>query len=419
MDNATATPAPVKGNAALRFIFVTIFIDVMGLGIIIPVIPKLLEQLGHVNVSAASEINGWLTFTYALMQVLFSPIMGNLSDRFGRRPILLISLFGFSIDYVFMAFAPSIFWLFVGRVIAGITGATMATATAYIADISTGDKRASNFGIVGAASGLGFILGISGGAFLGEINLKFPFIAAAAAALFNAFYGYFVLPESLDKEHRRAFDWKRANPIGSFMQLSKYSALAALAIAFTLVYIAQKAVEYQLSFYVYEKFEWSLSSVGILGIFIGVLLIGIQAGLIRLLIPRWGLKKTIIIGLISYGAGLTLIAFATKGWMVYLFMIPYCFGGISGPALQAFITGKFAPNEQGELQGGLSLLSSISLIIGPLVMGYSFKFFTHKDSSIYFPGAPYILGGLLMLISILLVLRSFRKDAIEETRHKA
>ncbi len=400
----------IKTSAALRFIFVTIFIDVMGLAIIIPVIPNLLKELGNVDYSVASEINGWLTFTYASMQVIFSPVMGNLSDRFGRRPILLISLIGFSVDYMFMAFAPTVFWLFIGRAIAGITGATMATATAYIADISTGDKRAANFGIVGAASGLGFIIGVSGGAFLGDINIKIPFMVAAGSALFNAAYGYFVLPESLDKEHRRKFEWKRANPIGSFKQLGKYKALAGLAIAFTLVYIAQKAVEYQLPFYVYEKFQWSMRSVGFLGLFIGVLLIGIQGGLIRYLIPKWGLKKNIIIGLISYGAGLTLIAFAGQGWQVYLFMIPYCFGGISGPALQGFITSKFAANEQGELQGGLTLLSSLSLVIGPLLMGYSFKFFTHKDSSVYFPGAPYILGALLVLISVLLVIRSLRKE---------
>jgi DHA1 family tetracycline resistance protein-like MFS transporter len=399
-----------KASSALRFIFVTIFIDVLGLAIIIPVIPNLLKELGGVDYSAASEINGWLTFTYAAMQILFSPLMGNLSDRFGRRPILLISLLGFSVDYTFMAFAPTVFWLFIGRTIAGITGATMATATAYIADVSTGDKRATNFGIVGAASGLGFIIGVSGGAFLGDINIKIPFMVAAGAALFNALYGYFVLPESLDKEHRRRFSWKRANPIGSFIQLTKYKALIGLAIAFTLVYIAQKAVEYQLPFYVYEKFQWSMRSVGYLGLFIGALLICIQGWLIRHLIPLWGLKQTIMIGLISYGAGLALIAFAVKGWQVYLYMIPYCFGGISGPALQGFITSKYRPNEQGELQGGLTLLSSISLVVGPLVMGYSFKFFTHKESSVYFPGSPYILGTLLMLISILLVVRSFKKE---------
>jgi len=399
----------LKTSAALRFIFITIFIDVMGLAIIIPVIPDLLRELGHVDYAAASGINGLLTATYASMQVLFSPVMGNLSDRFGRRPIMLISLLGFSIDYTFMAFAPTVFWLFVGRTIAGITGATMSTATAYIADISTGDKRAANFGIVGAASGLGFIIGVSGGAFLGEINIKFPFMMAAAAALINAAYGYFVLPESLDKEHRRKFEWKRANPIGSFRQLSKYSSLIGLAVAFTLVYIAQKAVEYQLPFYVYEKFEWTKKSVGFLGLFIGMLLIFIQGYLIRKLIPKWGLIQNIFVGLISYGVGLLLIAFASYGWMLYLYMIPYCFGGISGPALQGFITSKFAPNEQGELQGGLSLLSSLSLIIGPVLMGYTFNIFTLKGSSAYFPGAPYILGALLMLISTLLAWRSIKQ----------
>jgi DHA1 family tetracycline resistance protein-like MFS transporter len=195
------------------------------------------------------------------------------------------------------------------------------------------------------------------------------------------------------------------------MQLGKYRALAGLAVAFTLVYIAQKAVEYQMPFYVYEKFQWAMRSVGYLGLFIGALLIGIQGGLIRYLIPKWGLKKNIILGLISYGVGLTLIAFASQGWQIYLFMIPYCFGGISGPALQGFITSKFGASEQGELQGGLTLLSSISLVVGPLIMGYSFKFFTHKESSVYFPGAPYILGALLIVVSVILVVKSLRKEA--------
>ena len=402
---------PVKTAAALRFIFITIFIDIMGLAIIIPVIPDLLRQLGHVDYAAAAGINGLLTATYASMQVLFSPLMGNLSDRFGRRPILLISLLGFSVDYAFMAFAPTVFWLFVGRTIAGISGATMSTATAYIADISSGDKRAANFGIVGAASGLGFIIGVSGGAFLGEINIKFPFMVAAAAALINAAYGYYVLPESLAREHRRRFDWKRANPIGSFRQLGKYSSLAGLAIAFTLVYIAQKAVEYQLPFYVYEKFEWSKKSVGFLGLFIGMLLIFIQGWLIRYLIPKWGLKLNIFVGLLSYGAGMLLIAFAGHGWLIYLYMIPYCFGGISGPALQGMITSKFAKNEQGELQGGLALLSSLSLIIGPILMGYTFNIFTIKGSAAYFPGAPFILGALLMFVSTVLAAISIRNLA--------
>jgi len=206
-------------SAALGFIFITIFIDVLGLGIIIPVMPKLLETLGHVDVSTASRYSGWLTFVYATMQLIFASIMGNLSDRYGRRPILLISLFGFGIDYMFMAFAPTIAWLFVGRFIAGVTGATTSTATAYIADISTGHKRSANFGLVGAASGVGLIIGIALGAYLGDINVKYPFIAAASFAFANALYGYFVLPESLKHEHRRKFEWKRANPVGALVRV--------------------------------------------------------------------------------------------------------------------------------------------------------------------------------------------------------
>ncbi len=406
----------LKTSHALGFIFVTIFIDVMGLGIIIPVLPKLLASLGHVSNSVASEINGWLTFTYASMQFLFSPVMGNLSDRFGRRPVLLSSLIGFGIDYTFMAFAPTIAWLFVGRFIAGLTGASTSTAQAYIADISTGDKRSANFGLVGAASGLGLILGIAAGAFLGEINLKFPFMAAAAFAFLNAIYGYFVLPESLDKEHRRSFEWKHANPLIIIPILKKYSAFAALLVGFTLVYIGQKAVEYVLSFFVYEKFDWTMHSFGYLGLTIGLLLGAIQGGLIRYLIPKFGAQKNIIAGLLFYALGLFLIAFAAHGWQVYIFMIPYCLGGISGPALQGFITAKVSKKEQGELQGVLASLSSISIIIGPLFLGYIFRYFTVKGSSVYFPGMPYIVAGFLMLISTWLVILNFKKKKLKTVK---
>jgi DHA1 family tetracycline resistance protein-like MFS transporter len=399
-----------KRSAALGFIFITIFIDVLGLGIIIPVLPKLLQTLGHVNVSTASKYSGWLTFDYATMQLLFASIMGNLSDRYGRRPVLLISLFGFSIDYMFMAFAPSIAWLFVGRFIAGITGASTSTATAYIADISTGNKRSANFGLIGAASGFGFIIGIAFGAYLGAIDIKFPFIAAAAFAFFNGLYGLFVLPESLKPRHRRKFEWKRANPIGSLIwAFTKYSGLAGLMGAITLIYIAQKAVEYLLSFFLYEKFNWTLSSVGTLGIFIGVLLVAIQGGLIRYTIPKFGQQKNIVAGLILYAMGLAFIAFASQGWMMYLFMIPYCLGGISGPALQALTTDKVAKNEQGELQGAITIINSISVIIGPLIFSYIFYHFTDKQTSYYFPGAPYILAALLMLISTGIAIKNFKK----------
>lgn len=399
-----------KRSAALGFIFITIFIDVLGLGIIIPVMPKLLQTLGHVDVSTASKYNGWLTLIYATMQLIFASIMGNLSDRYGRRPVLLTSLFGFSIDYLFMAFAPSIAWLFVGRFIAGVTGASTSTATAYIADISTGHKRDANFGLVGAASGFGVIIGIALGAYLGEINVKLPFMAAAGFAFFNGLYGLFVLPESLKPEHRRKFEWKRANPLGALIRVfTKHTGLGGLIGSITLVYIAQKAVEYLLSFFLFEKFNWALSSVGTLGIFIGVVLVAIQGGLIRYTIPKFGQEKNIVAGLIFYAIGLILIAFATQGWMMYVFMIPYCLGGISGPALQGLATRKVAKNEQGELQGAITILNSISVIIGPFIFSYIFYSFTKKHTDHYFPGAPYILAAFLMIISTFLAIKSFRK----------
>ncbi|MDN3582486.1 TCR/Tet family MFS transporter [Mucilaginibacter flavus] len=401
---------PKKHSAALGFIFVTLFIDVLGLAVIIPVMPKLLETLGHVDVSTAAQYSGYLTFTYASMQFLFSSVVGNLSDRYGRRPVLLSSLIGFGIDYVFMAFAPTIAWLFVGRVIAGITGASTSTATAYIADISTGRNRAANFGLVGAASGVGFIVGIAMGSFLGELNIRLPFMAAAAFAFINAGYGYLVLPESLAPENRRPFEWKKSNPISSLRNLAKYPALTGLIAAFSLVYVGQKAVEYVMSFYVTLKFDWQLKSIGYLGFFIGVVLVAIQGGLIRYTIPKFGQEKNIIWGLLFYTLGLTLIAFANQGWMMYVFMIPYCLGGISGPSLQGMITSTVSAKEQGELQGSLAGISSLAVIIGPLLMSSVFHFFTHKNTATYFPGAPYILGALLMLLSTFMAIRSFKKN---------
>ncbi|WP_374951348.1 TCR/Tet family MFS transporter [Mucilaginibacter sp.] len=399
------------GKAALSFIFVTVFIDTLGLGIIIPILPKLLEQLAHVDVSMASQYSGYLTFTYATMQFLFSPVLGNLSDRFGRRPILLFSLIGFGIDYLFMAFAPTILWLFVGRFIAGIAGASTTTATAYISDVSSGDKRAANFGLIGAATGLGFILGIGMGGFLGDIYVKLPFLVAAGLALVNAVYGFFILPESLEMKNRRRFEWKRANPVGSLLRLRRYStAVSTLITAYTIVYIGQKAVESTLPFYLIEKFKWTGSSISALGMFLGLLIVGIQGFFVRWTIPKFGLRKNIMAGIAFYGTGLILIAFNNTGWLMYLFMIPYCLGGIGGTAMQGFISEHVSAKEQGELQGALTSLVSVTTIIGPLIMTTLFHHFTtSKESAIYFPGAPFAMGALLMIVSILLTVRSFKK----------
>jgi DHA1 family tetracycline resistance protein-like MFS transporter len=281
------TAAP-KRQAALGFIFATLLIDIMGLGIIIPVIPKLIEHLINGDVSDASGYAGWLTAAYASMQFLFAPLIGNLSDKFGRRPVLLFSLLGFSVDYLFSAFAPTIAWLFVGRIVAGITGASFTTASAYIADISTPEKRAANFGLIGVAFGLGFIIGPVIGGILGNYDIHYPFIAAAVLAMLNAVYGYFILPESLSMEHRRPFEWKRANPLGTLIQLKKYKSVIGLAASLFLIYFAAQAVQSVWTFYTIQKFSWNMAWVGYSLGFVGLITAVVQGGLIRIILPKFG-----------------------------------------------------------------------------------------------------------------------------------
>ena len=384
-------------KAAMGFIFITLLIDITGLGLIIPVFPKLIEQLIDGDLSKASQWAGWLTFAYALMQFLFAPILGNLSDQYGRRPVLLFALLGFGIDYLFLAFAPTIGWLFVGRIIAGITGASITTATAYIADISNDTNRAQNFGMIGAAFGLGFIIGPVLGGLLGEYGARIPFLVAAGLALLNALYGFIVLPESLDKAHRRPFNIKRANPLGSLIQLKKYPSLGGLIGSMILVYVAAHAVQSTWTFINIEKFQWSESMIGYsLGV-VGLLVVIVQGGLIRYINPAIGNERSVYIGLGLYAIGLLLFAFASQTWMMFVFLIPYCMGGIAGPALQSIISGKVPSNEQGELQGALTSLMSATSIIGPLVMTNLFAYFTSSGTPIHFAGAPFLLGSLLML----------------------
>ncbi len=384
-------------KAAIGFIFITLLIDVTGLGLIIPVLPKLIEQLVHGGISEASKWGGWLTFAYAIVQFLFAPVLGNLSDKFGRRPILLLSLTGFGIDYIFLALAPTIGWLIVGRVIAGITGASMTTATAYIADISTNENRAQNFGMIGAAFGLGFIIGPVMGGILGEYGARLPFVVAAILSLLNALYGFFILPESLSRENRRPFDWKRANPLGSLLRLKNYPSIGGLIGSLILVYLASHAVQSTWTFINIAKFKWSEATIGYSLGMVGILVALVQGGLIRYVNPRLGNEKSVYIGLLLYSVGLVLFAFASQTWMMFVFLIPYCLGGIAGPALQSIISGEVPSNEQGELQGALTSLISATTIIGPLIMTYLFAHFTQTNAPIHFPGAPFLLGAVMML----------------------
>ncbi|WP_298735122.1 TCR/Tet family MFS transporter [uncultured Chitinophaga sp.] len=403
----------VKRSAALSFIFVTILIDVIGFGIIIPVMPKLIEHLTGGGLSEASQYGGWLLFAFAVTQFFCSPIVGGLSDRYGRRPVLLLALLGFGIDYLFLAFAPTITWLFVGRIIAGATGASMTTATAYIADVSEPEKRAQNFGLVGAAFGLGFIIGPVIGGLFSHWGPRAPFLAAAALTFINVLYGYFILPESLLPENRRAFDWKRANPLGSLMHLWRYPVVTGLIASLVLIYIAAHSVQSTWSYFTMLKFNWNETWVGYSLGFVGLLIALVQGLLIRITIPKLGQKWSIYTGLLLYTFGLILFAFADKGWMMFIFLVPYCMGGICGPALQGVISSQVPPTEQGELQGALTSLISVTSIIGPPVMTNLFAWFTKPGAPVHFPGAPFLAGAVLTFTSILLsrqVLEAFGEN---------
>ncbi|GAB3949332.1 tetracycline resistance MFS efflux pump [Spirosoma harenae] len=400
---------------ALVFIFITLLIDVTGLGIIIPVFPKLIEQLIHGNISQAASYGSFLTFSYAAMQFIFSPILGGLSDRFGRRPVLLFSLFGFGIDYIFQGFAPSIEWLFLGRMLAGVTGASFTTATAYIADISTPEKRAQNFGLIGAAFGVGFILGPALGGFLGQYGPRTPFFVSAGLTLLNFLYGLLILPESLAPENRRPFDWKRANPIGSLKRLGKYPVVLGLVASLILIYIAGFAVQGTWTFYVMEKFKWDEKTVGFSLAAIGLSFAIVQGGLSRLIIPKLGQLRSVYIGMMFSAIGFLLFGLANQSWMMFAFMTVYALGGIAGPTIQGIISNQVPANEQGELQGALTSLVSTTSIFGPLIMGNLFSFFTSTKAPVYLPGAPFYLGSLLILISALLARRGLKRNGIHLT----
>jgi MFS transporter, DHA1 family, tetracycline resistance protein len=397
-------------SAALKFIFITILVDVIGWGLVIPVMPDLIAGMKHIPVNEASKYGSWLVGVYALMQFVCGPVLGSLSDQYGRRPVLLFSLFGFGIDYLFLALAPNYGWLFLGRVISGITGASFSTASAYIADISNAENRTKNFGMIGAAFGLGFIIGPAIGGMLSDFGPRAPFYAAAVLCLLNWLYGYFILPESLSKENRRHFDWKRANPLGSLLQLKKYPAISGLVVSLVLTYLAAHAVQSNWNYFTAYRFQWSGKMIGYSLALVGLLVALVQTVLIRKVHPVLGNERSIYIGLLLYSLGMLLFAFANASWMMFVFLVPYCLGGIAGPALQSTIAGHVPANAQGELQGILGGLMSVTSFIGPLVMNNLFDYFTKGTAPVYFPGAPFFLGAVLMLASAVFTYRTLYKE---------
>ena len=395
---------------ALSFIFITLLLDVIGFGLVIPVVPGLLEEMTGGDLSTAARWGGVLMFVYAVMQFLFSPIIGGLSDQYGRRPVILAALFAFGVDFIITGLAPNIWWFFVGRVLAGITGASFSSATAYIADVSTPEKRAQNFGLIGAAFGVGFIIGpLIGGVVSAHYGLRAPFFVAAGLVFLNWLYGFFILPESLAPENRRPFDWKRANPIGSLVNLRRYPVVLSLAGALMAIYVAGHANQSTWTYITMKKFGWGPDWVGYSLAFVGLMTGIVQGGLTRVLIPKFGSHNSVYIGLALYTVGFVLFAFATKGWMMFAFMVPFALGGLCGPALQGLISNQVPANEQGELQGSLTSLIALTTIIGPLLMTWLFSWFTGKNAPVQFAGAPFLMGAVLCLVSLMLAMRTLKK----------
>jgi DHA1 family tetracycline resistance protein-like MFS transporter len=392
------------------FILVTVFIDVLGIGIIIPILPELIKEFVGGSTPLASRYFGIIAATYAATQFIFAPILGSLSDRFGRRPIILISLFGLGMDYLIQGFAPTIGWLFVGRFVAGIMGASFTTANAYIADVSGPGNRAKNFGLVGVAFGLGFIFGPAMGGILGGINIRLPFLVSAGLALINWLYGFFVLPESLPPENRSRFSWAKANPVGSLLVLKGYPLVAGLAVAFIFTGLAQRGLETVWVLSNGYRFGWDERANGLSLALVGLMAALVQGGLVQPVIRRFGERRAIL-----FGVGLATFTFlgyglASKGWMMLVIIVAGSIGGVAGPAIQGLVAGTVAPHDQGKVQGALTSLMSLTSIFAPLIFAAGlFSYFTSPSAPFELPGAPFLLGSVLWAISFFILVRLFRR----------
>lgn len=400
-------------KTALLFIFITILVDVIGIGIILPIIPDLIMELTGEGNHMAIIYGMWLTTAFAGMQFLFSPVLGEISDRFGRRPILLLALLGLSIDYLIHAWAPTITWLFLGRFLAGITGASFTVASAYIADISTKENKAKNFGLIGAAFGIGFIIGPGIGGFFGEIDIRLPFYIAAALTFANFLFGWFFVPESLAPENRRKINVMKMIPGVSLVALRNYKGLLLLISAFFLANLAGQALPSTWSYYGIERYHWNPRQIGISLMVVGLLVAIVQGFLVGVLVKKFGKRKVITFGFLLWTIGMFLFSFATEPWMLYAFLIPYALGGIAGPTVQGVISNQVSDKEQGILQGSITGLVSITAILGQLIFSPVFYFFIRPEGSVYFPGASYTLAAIFLLIAFLLASTAIKRMEVE------
>ena len=392
------------------FIFVTMFIDILGLGIIIPILPGLIREFLGDDFTQASIYYGVIISTYATMQFLCAPVLGALSDRYGRRPVILASLFGLGIDYLIQGFATSIGWLFLGRIIAGIMGSSITTANAYIADVSTPETRARNYGFVGVAFGLGFTLGPALGGLLGEIGLRLPFFVAAGLALVNWLYGFFVLPESLAPEHRSTVSWRTMHPLESLRRLRAYPLVAGLAAAFLFASMAQRGLESVWVLYTGFRYGWDELTNGLTLGLVGVTAMLVQGLLIRPIVTRIGERRTIMLGLTTSMLAFLAYGLASQGWMVPVIIVSGALAGIALPAIQGLVAGTVLPTEQGKIQGAFTALTSLTAIFSPIIFTSGlFSFFTSTAAPVLLPGAPFFLGSCLFLVSLVLLARLFRR----------
>lgn len=418
-------PAKAPGANAFVFIFITVLINMIGFGVIIPVMPKLLMEVTGEDVAHAAKWGGILSVVYAVMQFFMMPVMGAVSDRFGRRPVILLSLFAYSVDFLLMALAPTIGLLLLARLVAGGFAATFSTANAYIADISPPEKRAANFGLLGAAFGLGFIIGPGIGGLLGHhVGTRAPFFFVAALGLVNLLYGYFFLPETHARENRRAFDWRRANAIGNFRQFSRYPVILPIAGAIFLYMLGHWAFPSVWSYYAAERFHWTPDQIGYSLMAVGLAAAVVQGGLTRFVIPRIGEHAAALTGLTIAVFVYLGYALASEGWMIYVLIPLGALGGFTQPALQGIMSKTIPANAQGELQGAMGALQGLTMIIGPFVMTQVFAAFSDPEDPVtlggatllpggvlpYFPGAPFLLATVLALCAASILGSAFRAE---------
>jgi len=396
----------VNTRYALIFVFITALLDSIGFGIILPVMPQLIMDVSGEGISEAARYGGWLMFAYAGMQFFLAPVLGNLSDRFGRRPVLLLSLLVLGIDYLIMWWAPTFFWLLLGRIIAGAAASTFSTCNAFIADVSEPEKRAANFGLMGAAFGMGFVIGPVIGGFLGEFGPRVPFLAAAALTFINLIYGALVLPETLAKNQRRPFDWRRANPTGALVALRRYPMVFGILGAYFLFLLGHHVLPATWSYFTIEKFDWSPRQIGYSLGAVGILMVLVQAVLLRLLLPKIGVRRAAFAGYTFAIVSFLGYAFATDGWMLYMFLAAGALQGFASPAMQGLMSNQVPADQQGELQGGLASMSSLTAILSPPFMTQIFGIFTATNAPVYFPGAPFIVAAVLTVAALAVFVRA-------------